>query len=111
MFLATELTGDAKYQQIAISQAEKSSKTHIRPDFTTNHVVNFDPTTGDATAAYTHQGGLHGSHGAGWRGGTARGHKYARLTRRLGRRQLLGQRTSLGDVRLCPVSWVSQRGD
>ena len=59
MFLATELTGDAKYQQIAISQAEKSSKTHIRPDFTTNHVVNFDPTTGDATAAYTHQGGSH----------------------------------------------------
>lgn len=56
MFLATELTGDEKYKEIAISQAEKSSKTHIRPDFTTNHVVNFDPVTGEKLAEYTHQG-------------------------------------------------------
>jgi unsaturated chondroitin disaccharide hydrolase len=56
MFLATELTGDQQYRNIAISQAEKSSKTHIRSDYTTNHVVNFDPRTGEKTAAYTHQG-------------------------------------------------------
>jgi len=56
LYLATELTGDENYTRIANLQAEKSMKTHIRPDGTTFHVVNVDQTTGEVIERMTHQG-------------------------------------------------------
>lgn len=40
MYLATELTGDMKYADIATAQAERMGQTHVRPDGTTYHVVD-----------------------------------------------------------------------
>lgn len=56
MFEATKLTGDNRYAAIGVRQAEKSSDTHVRPDHTTYHVVNFDQKTGTTIEKLTHQG-------------------------------------------------------
>jgi hypothetical protein len=58
LYLATELTGNENYSRIANLQAEKSMKTHIRPDDTTFHVVNVDQKTGEVIERMTHQGKL-----------------------------------------------------
>lgn len=57
LYEATRLTGDPKYAKIANDQAEASSKTHVRPNWTTFHVINFDQRTKGATLERrTHQG-------------------------------------------------------
>jgi hypothetical protein len=56
MYEATRLTGDEKYAKIADSQAKISATTHIRPDGTTYHVVDFDPKTGKVQKSFTAQG-------------------------------------------------------
>jgi len=56
LYEATELTGNPKYAKIATRQAEVSSTTHVRKDYGTYHVVNFDQKTGEATEWVTHQG-------------------------------------------------------
>ena len=50
------LTGDPKYAHIATRQAEVSMTSHVRPDYTTYHVVNFDQQSGKPTELKTHQG-------------------------------------------------------
>jgi hypothetical protein len=56
MYEATNWTGNPRYAQIANSQAEKSSNTHVRPDGTTFHVVNMDQKTGKGMEFLTAQG-------------------------------------------------------
>jgi hypothetical protein len=57
MYEATKLTGDRRFADIATKQAEKSSNTHIREDWTTYHLVNFDQNTGLPLEKRTAQGG------------------------------------------------------
>lgn len=56
LYMASELTGDTRYANVASAQAEKSMKTHVRPDGTTYHVVNYDPLSGTVLELCTHQG-------------------------------------------------------
>jgi hypothetical protein len=56
MYEATNFTGDPNYANIANSQAEKSSNTHVRSDGTTFHVVNMDQKTGEGMEFMTAQG-------------------------------------------------------
>lgn len=56
MYLATELTGDAKYATVASTQAETMIRTHIRADGTTYHVVDLGR-DGSAPKGMTAQGG------------------------------------------------------
>lgn len=57
LYETSKITGDAKYAEIATAQAEASSTTHVRPDDTTYHVINFDQATRGATLERrTHQG-------------------------------------------------------
>lgn len=42
LYLATDLTNDPKYAEIATKQAWKSINTLVRPDYTTYHGVDFD---------------------------------------------------------------------
>jgi hypothetical protein len=59
LYEATKLTGDKKYAEIANAQAEASSTTHVRPDWTTFHVINIDQRTrGAVLEKCTHQGKL-----------------------------------------------------
>lgn len=56
LYEATKLTGNARYAEIANSQAEKSATSHVRPDYTTYHVVNMDQKTGKPMECMTAQG-------------------------------------------------------
>lgn len=53
---ATEFTGDSTYAKIAISHADQTMKNHYRPDYSTYHVVDYDPETGEIRGRCTAQG-------------------------------------------------------
>jgi hypothetical protein len=46
---------------IAVSHANTTRRHHVAEDFSTTHVVNFDPTTGEVLRKLTNQGYSHGS--------------------------------------------------
>lgn len=55
MFMASELTGNSQYAAIAEEQAEIMMSSHVRPDYTTYHVVDFNQ-DGTIKSHMTHQG-------------------------------------------------------
>lgn len=56
LFFASRITGDDRYKNIAISHADSTLKYHIRDDYSTFHVVNYDTITGLITDRGTYQG-------------------------------------------------------
>ena len=56
LFFASKVTGDPYYKDIALRHAETTMKYHIRPDFSTWHVVNYDTLTGKVLNRETCQG-------------------------------------------------------
>lgn len=52
---ASDITGNAKYRDVAISHANKTMKYHFREDYSTFHVVDYD-STGQAIHRQTNQG-------------------------------------------------------
>lgn len=56
LYFATEVTGDRKYADIANKHAEITAKNQFRPDYSSYHVVNYDPKTGDVLFRGTCQG-------------------------------------------------------
>jgi unsaturated chondroitin disaccharide hydrolase len=56
LFWASEQTGDPVYREVAIHHANTTLKNHFRPDFSSFHVVDYDPLTGEVRGKYTHQG-------------------------------------------------------
>ncbi|MDQ8198624.1 glycoside hydrolase family 88 protein [Pelagicoccus enzymogenes] len=56
LYLASELTGDSKYREAAISHAKVSSKTLIRDDFSSYHTYWMDVQSGKPLHGATHQG-------------------------------------------------------
>ncbi len=56
LFLATKLSGDDTFKDIAIRHAETTLKNHYRPDYSSYHVVNYDPQTGKVLSRETAQG-------------------------------------------------------
>jgi len=56
LFNATKLSGDSVFYKIAVSHANKTIKNHYRPDFSTWHVVDYDPVDGTVRHKNTHQG-------------------------------------------------------
>ena len=56
LFLASRLTGDTTYRHIAVTHALTTMKNHIRPDYSTYHVVDYDTKTGKPLHKETHQG-------------------------------------------------------
>lgn len=53
---ASDQTGDSTYKQIAIRHATTTMKNHIRPDFSSYHVVSYDPKNGTVRFKQTAQG-------------------------------------------------------
>jgi len=51
----SDLTGDAKYKDVAISHATQTMKNHFRKDYSTYHVVDYDA-NGHALHQQTNQG-------------------------------------------------------
>jgi len=56
LYFATEVTGDKYYADIATKHAETTLKNHFRADYSSYHVVNYDPITGDVLFKGTCQG-------------------------------------------------------
>ena len=56
LFRATQISGDSTYWNIAVSHADKTMQNHYRPDYSTWHVVDYDPETGEVRHKKTAQG-------------------------------------------------------
>jgi rhamnogalacturonyl hydrolase YesR len=56
LFEASILTGDPKYKNVAISHADITLKNHFRDDYSTWHVVDYNPEDGSVFKKLTHQG-------------------------------------------------------
>lgn len=53
---AAEYSSDDSLRQIAVSHADRTLENHFRPDYSSYHVVSYDPATGKPHAKNTHQG-------------------------------------------------------
>ena len=56
LFRASEISGDPAFREIAISHADKTIDNHFRSDYSTYHVVDYDPQSGEVRGKYTAQG-------------------------------------------------------
>lgn len=56
LFFASKVTGDRTYKDVAVKHAEQTMKNHIRPDYSTYHVVNYDTLSGKVLNRQTCQG-------------------------------------------------------
>lgn len=56
LYFASKYSGDDKYAKVATTHANTTLKNHFRDDYSSYHVVDYDPETGEVTAKQTHQG-------------------------------------------------------
>jgi rhamnogalacturonyl hydrolase YesR len=56
LFWATKATGDPSFYNIAVTHANTTIKNHFRPDFSSYHVLEYDPNTGAVKKKRTAQG-------------------------------------------------------
>lgn len=70
LFELSEITGDKKYRDVAVSHANTTMKHHFRDDFSSYHVVDYDSLTGEVRSRQTAQGY---SHESSWARGQAWG--------------------------------------
>jgi chondroitin AC lyase len=56
LYFATQVTGDKSYADVATKHAETTAINHFRPDFSSYHVVNYDPNNGQVLFRGTCQG-------------------------------------------------------
>lgn len=69
LYWASEESGDPRYRQIAVLHADTVMKNFVRPDGSVNHIVEFDPETGEMVKSHGGQGyeeGSSWSRGQGW---------------------------------------------
>ena len=56
LFWASQKSGDSKYRDIALTHTENTIKNQFRKDYSTYHVLNYDPITGVVKEKKTSQG-------------------------------------------------------
>jgi unsaturated chondroitin disaccharide hydrolase len=56
LFEATKLSGDSSFYRIAVTHANTTMKNHYRADYSSYHMVNYDPETGKVLHKKTVQG-------------------------------------------------------
>jgi len=56
MFAATRITGDSSYCRIAVTHANTTLKNHFRPDYSSYHLVIYNPMNGEILKKQTVQG-------------------------------------------------------
>jgi hypothetical protein len=56
LFWASRETGDPRFRQIALTHADNTMQHHYRPDFSSYHVVNYNPQNGTIQQKRTAQG-------------------------------------------------------
>jgi len=61
LFEATNYSGDSSFYHIADQHAKTTLKNHFRSDYSSYHVVSYNPETGEVEKKNTHQGHNHES--------------------------------------------------
>lgn len=56
LFWATHVSGDSSFYKIAVTHANTTMKNHFRSDYSSYHVVNYNPQTGEVQQKKTAQG-------------------------------------------------------
>jgi uncharacterized protein YyaL (SSP411 family) len=56
LFEATKLSGDSSFYKIAVTHANTTMKNHFRADYSSYHVIDYDPETGKVMHKQTLQG-------------------------------------------------------
>lgn len=56
LFYASKKTGDPVYRNVAVNHAETTRKNHLRNDYSSYHVVDYDTLTGKVLFQQTNQG-------------------------------------------------------
>lgn len=56
LFRASEISGDSTYFDVAVSHADKTLANHFRPDYSSWHMVDYNPETGEVIQKKTVQG-------------------------------------------------------
>lgn len=56
LFWATKTTGDSSFYKIAVTHANTTMRNHFRPDYSSYHVVDYNPETGAVQQKRTAQG-------------------------------------------------------
>jgi unsaturated chondroitin disaccharide hydrolase len=56
LFWATQVSGDSSFYKIAVTHANTTINNHFRPDYSSYHVVNYNPSTGAVQQKRTAQG-------------------------------------------------------
>jgi rhamnogalacturonyl hydrolase YesR len=56
LFWAFKETKDSSFYRVALNHANTTMKNHFRPDYSSYHVIGYDPKTGVVTKRNTHQG-------------------------------------------------------
>ncbi len=58
---AAKETGNENFKEIAIKHAQTTIKNHFRDDYSSYHVIDYNPETGEVENKHTHQGFAHES--------------------------------------------------
>lgn len=56
LFSATRITGDSSFYNIAVTHANTTMQHHFREDYSSYHVIGYNPKTGAVEKKNTHQG-------------------------------------------------------
>lgn len=56
LYWASEATSDPRFAEVANTHSMTTAVQHLRDDFSSYHVVDFDPNSGEVIARQTHQG-------------------------------------------------------
>ena len=56
LYWASEVTGDPRFKQIATAHADTAQRCFVRDDGSVNHIVEFDPFSGEMIRTYGGQG-------------------------------------------------------
>lgn len=98
LFWATKVSGDSSFYNIAVTHANTTMKNHFRPDFSSYHVVNYNPSTGAVQEKKTAQGY---SNESAWARGQAWGlYGYTATYRETRDRKYLDQANAIADFLL-----------
>lgn len=92
---ATRETGEARFREIAVSHADRTLQNHFRADFSSYHVVDYNPTNGSVLRKMTQQGAADDSS---WARGQAWGlYGYTAMFRETGNAAYLAQATNIAN--------------
>ena len=95
LFWAAKETGDSNFYNIAVNHAEITLKNHFRSDYSSYHVVDYNPENGEVIVKETHQGYNHESS---WSRGQAWGiYGYTMCYRETGKPEFLEQAKNIAN--------------